>query len=101
MIARKQDFNSSRKQQFIVQPATAEYAEAIQNLAGKSYHIDAELAKEWFAAEQYRSRISHFPEGQFVALDGDQVVGMTSSMRFQHQLEGPFLEDWDHTSGYG
>ena len=42
MIAHKQDFNN--KTQFIVKPATAEHAEAIQQLAGAAYHIDAELA---------------------------------------------------------
>ena len=99
MIAHKQDFNN--KTQFIVKPATAEHAEAIQHLAGAAYHIDAELAKDWFAPEQYRSRISHFPEGQFIALDNDQVVGMTSSMRFQYNPEITFLEEWDRTTGYG
>ena len=99
MIAHKHNYNETP--QFIVKPATAEHTEAIQHLAGLAYGIDAELAKDWFAAEQYRSRITHFAEGQYVALDDDRVVGMTSSMRFQFNSETPFLEDWDHTSGYG
>ena len=99
MIAHKQDLK--RKPKFIVQPATADHAEAIQQLAGIAYGIDAELAKDWFAADQYRSRIAHFPEGQFVALDNEKVVGMTSSMRFQYNPETTFLETWDQTSGYG
>ncbi|MEP7291794.1 MAG: hypothetical protein ABI835_08415 [Chloroflexota bacterium] len=99
MIAHKIEYKE--RPQFTVVPATAEHAEAIQNLAGAAYHIDAELAKDWFAAEQYKSRIAHFAEGQFIALDNDQVVGMTSSMRFQYSGESTFLEEWDRTSGYG
>lgn len=86
---------------FIVKPAAPEHAEAIQTLAGIAYGIDAELAKDWFAADQYRSRVAHFPEGQYVAIDNGQVVGMTSSMRFQYNPEKTFAEDWDHTTGYG
>jgi hypothetical protein len=98
MIARKQ---YEEREQFVIQPATPEHTEAIQVLAGLAYGIDAELSKDWFAPEQYRSRIDHFPEGQFIALDNGQVVGMTSSMRFQYNGESTFHEDWDHTTGYG
>lgn len=98
MIARKQ---YTENENFVVQPAAAEHTEAIQALAGVAYGIDAELAKDWFAPAQYRSRIAHFPEGQFIALDAGQVVGMTSSMRFQYNGESTFLENWDRTSGYG
>jgi GNAT superfamily N-acetyltransferase len=38
---------------------------------------------ERFKAAHYRKHIELFPEGQFVALDGDKVVGMTSTIR-QH-----------------
>ena len=84
-------------------PATAEYAEQIQQLAGEAYHVTPELAAEWFDADQYRSRIAHFPEGQFIALDDatGRVVGMTSSMRFHHNPEVTFLEEWERTTAYG
>lgn len=36
---------------------------------------------ERFTAAHYRTHIELFPEGQFVALDGDQVVGATSTIR--------------------
>jgi ribosomal protein S18 acetylase RimI-like enzyme len=36
---------------------------------------------ERFKAEHYRKHVEIFPEGQFVALDGDKVVGMTSTIR--------------------
>jgi len=99
MIAHKHDLNQTPR--FIVKPAAPEHGEAIQHLAGIAYGIDAEQAKEWFAADQYHSRITHFPEGQFVALDDGKVVGITSSMRFQHNPDAPFYEDWDHTTDYG
>ncbi len=86
-----------------VQPAEAENTEAIQYLAGRAYGVAPHLTTEWFGADQYLSRITHFPEGQFVALDNEtgEVVGMTSSMRFKYNPEIPFLEEWDNTTGYG
>jgi GNAT superfamily N-acetyltransferase len=36
---------------------------------------------ERFAAAHYRKHIELFPEGQFVALDGDRVVGATTTLR--------------------
>ncbi|HEY7820340.1 MAG TPA: GNAT family N-acetyltransferase, partial [Vicinamibacteria bacterium] len=36
---------------------------------------------ERFKAAHYRKHVEIFPEGQFVALDGDKVVGMTSTIR--------------------
>lgn len=40
-----------------------------------------------FRKEHYLNHIKIFPEGQFVALVGDQVVGMTTTMRFPLDLE--------------
>ena len=62
-----------------------------------------ELTQDWFGADQYASRIKHYPEGQYIALDNDSgaVIGMTSSMRFQYNPEITFLEEWDHTTGFG
>ncbi len=37
--------------------------------------------KERFKSAHYLKHIELFPEGQFVALDGDRVVGMTSTIR--------------------
>lgn len=36
---------------------------------------------ERFSEEQYLRHIEIFPDGQFVALDGNRVVGMTSTLR--------------------
>ncbi|MEN0110115.1 MAG: GNAT family N-acetyltransferase [Planctomycetota bacterium] len=47
---------------------------------------------ELFTAEQYRQHVELFPEGQFAAIDGDRVVGMTSTIRYAFDFERP-----DHT----
>ena len=40
-----------------------------------------------FKAKHYRRHIEIFPEGQFVALDGDRVVGATSTIRLDFDFE--------------
>lgn len=37
--------------------------------------------EEWMRAEHFESHLRLFPEGQHVALDGDQVVGQSSTFR--------------------
>ena len=104
MIAHKYQYKDRQKPEtMVVIPASAAQAEQIQALAGEAYGISPEAAREWFGADQYRSRIEHFPEGQFVALDesSGRLVGLTSSMRFRCDPVTTFLEDWDRTTGYG
>ena len=43
--------------------------------------------EEIFTEEQYKEHIKTFPEGQFVVLDGDKVIGMSSTMRSDLMLE--------------
>jgi GNAT superfamily N-acetyltransferase len=45
-----------------------------------------------FAAEHYRHHVAMFPDGQFCVVDGDRVVGMTSTIRV-----GAEVVDADHT----
>jgi 4-aminobutyrate aminotransferase/(S)-3-amino-2-methylpropionate transaminase len=40
-----------------------------------------------FKAKHYRKHIEVFPEGQFVVLDGDRVVGATTTLRLHFDLE--------------
>lgn len=104
MIAYKYEYKDRQTpDSIIVIPAAPEHADEIQQLAGAAYHVTADIAADWFAAEQYRSRINHFPEGQFIALDEatGTIVGVTSSMRFRYDPESTFLEDWERTTGYG
>src|SRR3954465_13243486 len=104
MVAYKFEYKDRLSSDTIhVIPATPEYTTEIKYLAAKAYHVDPQDADVWFGEDQYTSRIKHFPEGQFIALDGitGRVVGLTSSMRFQYNPEVTFLEEWDRTTGYG
>ena len=52
---------------------------------------------ERMAERHYRHHLQLFPEGQFVVLDGDQPVAMTSTIRHPLTLEDhTFLEISDH-----
>ena len=64
------------------QPHHAEQLEALQEL------VFPTLAKEsLMRREHYLNHIKIFPEGQFVALKGTQVIGMTTSIRYHLDLD--------------
>lgn len=68
-------------------PEHAEQLEALQET------VFPTLAPEQrFRAAHYRKHVELFPEGQFVVLAGDRVVGMTSTIRYAFDFEHP-----DHT----
>lgn len=56
-----------------------EHAEQLQRLQMVVFPTLAEA--QLFKAPHYRKHVEIFPEGQFVALDGDKVVGMTTTVR--------------------
>lgn len=63
-------------------PEHAEQLEQLQNI------VFPTLAdEERFKARHYRRHIELFPEGQFVVLDGERVVGMTSTIRLHFDFE--------------
>jgi GNAT superfamily N-acetyltransferase len=59
----------------------AEQLEALQRIVFPNLAED-----ELLHAEQYKKHIQLFPEGQFVALDGDKVAGATSSIRYHFDI---------------
>lgn len=103
MIAYKYEYKDRQMPETItVIPAAAEHAEQVQMLAGTAYHVAPGEAVDWLGTNEYQSRLQRFPEGQYVALDGSgRVVGFTSSMRFQFDETRPYVETWEHTTGYG
>lgn len=104
MVAYKYQYKDRLSAEAIrVIPARPEHTTEIKYLAALAYHAPPEQADDWFGEDQYASRIKHFPEGQYIALDNatGRVVGLTSSMRFQYNPEVTFLEDFDRTTGYG
>lgn len=56
-----------------------EHAEQLERLQEIVFPTLAD--SERFKAPHYRAHIKMFPEGQFVVLDGDRVVGMTTTIR--------------------
>ncbi|MFT5370432.1 MAG: GNAT superfamily N-acetyltransferase [Candidatus Latescibacterota bacterium] len=59
------------------QPKHAEQLEKLQEIVFPTL-----ATEERFKKEHYHKHIALFPKGQFVALHHDNVVGMTSSIRF-------------------
>lgn len=72
----------------------AEHAEQLEALQRIVFPNLAE--EELLHADQYKKHVEIFPEGQFVALDGDKVVGATSTIRYHfdinHQEHHTFFE---------
>ena len=74
-----------------MQQEHAEQLEALQRIVFPNL-----VEEELLHAEQYKRHVDIFPEGQFVALDGDKVVGATSTIRYHfdinHQEHHTFFE---------
>ena len=79
----------------------ARYAEAMQALSETVYGYEASDENQILTAEQFRHHLTIFPEGQFTALDGDRVVGVTVSMRIDFDPANPFIESWWTTINRG
>lgn len=69
---------------------TAEHYEQLEALQRAVFPTLA--AEELFTAEQYGKHVALFAEGQFVVVDGERVVGMTSTIRYDFDFDQP-----DHT----
>ena len=69
----------------VVVSTAAEHAEQLEALQ-RTVFLTLDPA-ERFRAEHYRHHVKLFPEGQFVVVDGDRVVGMTSAIRLDRDLE--------------
>ena len=66
-------------------PMQQEHSEQLEAL---QYIVFPTLAEEEILhAEQYRKHIEIFPEGQFAALDGNKVIGATSSIRYHFNAD--------------
>lgn len=64
------------------QPQHAAQLESLQEIVFPTLSKDALLRKE-----HYLNHIKIFPEGQFVAVKDDQVVGMTTTIRYDLHLK--------------
>lgn len=89
--------------QIIITTALPEYAEQMEHLIRINYEIPADEVIDDLGAENFRSHMQIFPEGQFVALDAaaNRVVGFSTNMRMQFDPKQPVLEPWLQTVDYG
>lgn len=69
----------------VITQTRSEHAEQLETLQETVFPTLAD--DEIIRAEHYRHHVQMFPEGQFVALDGDRVVGMCSSIRLDFDFE--------------
>lgn len=65
-------------EELLITNARPEHAGQIQQLTALAYHYPADAC---MPAESIAQHIRHFPEGQFVALNGAQVTGFAVTMR--------------------
>ena len=84
-----------------VVPSRPEFAERQTALMEFVYGGHASYSEQIFTPAQFRHHLAVFPEGQFVALDGDAIVGLTVSMRIRFDPKHPFIEPWWETIGAG
>lgn len=69
-----------------------EHGEQIYDVGRLGYGVPLDQkCFDCFNAEDIRQQMQRFPEGQFVALDGDQVVGYGSTLRTAHTPDEPPL----------
>ena len=71
----------------IIAPTLPEHAEELEELQRVVFPDLAD--DERFKAPHYRKHMELFPEGQFVALDGEQVVGTTTAIRQSFDFDHP------------
>jgi predicted N-acetyltransferase YhbS len=71
----------------VVASTRAEHAEQLEELHRAVFPTLAEDQR--YRAAHFLRHVEQFPEGQFVALDGDRVVGMTTTILLQFDLANP------------
>lgn len=71
----------------VVASMAPEHAAALERLQEIVFPTLA--SEERFKAPHYKKHVEIFPDGQFVVLDGERVVGMTSTIRMNFDFEHP------------
>jgi GNAT superfamily N-acetyltransferase len=88
-------------EQIRIIPSASEYAEQMEDLMHTAYGTTRADPHQVFTAAMFRHHLEVFPEGQFIALDGDRVVGLTVSARTQYDPQQPPMESWWESAGRG
>jgi GNAT superfamily N-acetyltransferase len=88
-------YQKTTPQGYTIQNTQPEHAAALDELQGIIFPTLA--VEERIATRHYLHHIQLFPEGQFVVLDGEKAIGMSSTIRYHLALEDhTFLEISDH-----
>ena len=84
-------------------PSAERYAQQMEDLTAAVYKLNPQEDECSLNAAHFRNHLAVFPEGQFVAVDttADKVVGLTVSMRINHNLHQPALTSWWQLIGNG
>lgn len=90
-------FRRALKNGLVVASTAPEHADALEELQRIVFPTLAD--DERFKAAHYRKHIELFPDGQFVVLDGDRVVGMTTTIRLPFDFDHPGHTFADVTQG--
>src|SRR6185436_960332 len=69
----------------VVMQTRPEHAEPLEQLQRDCFPTLADV--ERFKAAHYRKHLELFPDGQFVALDGDRVIGATTTLRLHFDFD--------------
>jgi GNAT superfamily N-acetyltransferase len=79
----------------VVTFATEDYADRLEDLQIRVFPTLS--ADELMRAKHYKKHIEIFPEGQFMVLDGEKVVGATTTIRYHYSEKAhTFLEISDN-----
>jgi len=78
------DYKEILSSGIIISPMREAHAEQLEALQRIVFPSLAE--EELLHTNQYQAHVKLFPEGQFVALDGDNVIGATSSIRYHFDI---------------
>lgn len=80
---------------YIIQNSLPKHAEALEELQKTVFPTLS--PDELMQAKHYLKHIELFPDGQFVVLDGDKVIGMSTTIRYHLSMEDhTFLEISDN-----
>lgn len=86
-------------QNIVITHTRPEHAQALEEL---QYIVFPNLANdEILHAEHYLKHLEMFPEGQLVALDGDRVIGGTTTMRYDFDPDHPVHHTFSETVAGG
>lgn len=78
-------------QGYIIQNSLPEHAEGLGEL--QRIVFPTLSPDELMQAKHYRKHIELFPDGQFVVLDGEKIIGMSTTIRYHLSMEDhTFLE---------